>query len=356
MKRLAQLATLAAIFLVSFSAMAAEGDWYLAPSLAYTDDDGDRKIDDSLAGMQLQVGREMGRRFSLEGLLGYHDIDGFPGQKHLEVGINAVGNFLPDSRFSPYVIGGLGFLRADVGEPDFGGLPPAGTTESSATATAGLGLRVKFGDSPWSMRAEWRLRRTLDSDDTLTDQVGTIGVQYSFGGGAERSAPASIVPVEPVPDAETVQEAEPVADVSLDTDGDGITDDRDQCPDTVAGAGVDAKGCEVIRLKNVYFDTESSKLSAAAQRKLDAAAEILARHAHVKVDIAGHADSRGPKDYNMALSERRAAAVRDYLQQKGIDPARMTVRGYGESRPVASNDTVQGQAENRRVELHAMGD
>ena len=57
----------------------------------------------------------------------------------------------------------------------------------------------------------------------------------------------------------------------------------------------------------------------------------------------------------MGLSERRADAVRDYLEQKGIDAARMTVRAYGEARPVASNDTAQGQAENRRVELHAMG-
>lgn len=355
MKRLSKLATLAVIFLVPYTAIAAAGDWYVAPSITYTDDDGDRKIDDSLGGLQLQVGREMGQRFSLEGLLGYHDIDGFPGQKHLEVGVNAVGKFMPDSLFSPYVIGGLGFLRADVGEPDFGGLPPAGTTESSATATAGLGLQVKFGDSPWSLRAEWRLRRTLDSDDTLTDQVGSIGVQYSFGGGAERSAPASIVPAEPAREAETPRDAESVPDVIPDTDGDGILDDRDECPGTKAGADVDATGCEKIRLENVYFDTESSRLSAAAQRKLDVAAEILARHADVKVDIAGHADSRGPEDYNMGLSERRAAAVRDYLQQKGIDPARMTVRGYGESQPAASNDTPQGQAENRRVELHAMG-
>ena len=353
MNRLPKLAALAVILLIPFSAIAEEGDWYVAPSISYTDDDGDRKIDDSLGGLQLQVGREMGPRLSLEGLLGYHDIDGFPGQTHLEVGINAIGNLLPDSMLSPYILGGLGYLRADVGEPDFGGLPLAGTTASNATATAGLGLQLKFGDSPWSMRAEWRLRRTLDSDDALTDQIGSIGVQYSFGGGASRAA--AVAPVEPVPDAATVPEPEPVPEVIPDSDGDGITDDRDECPDTVAGADVDVKGCEKIRLENIYFDTESAILSAAAQRKLDAAAEVLARHADVKVDIAGHADARGPEGYNMALSERRAAAVRDHLQQKGIDPARMTVSAYGESRPAASNDTAEGQAENRRVELHALG-
>lgn len=349
MIRFSKLATLTVFLLVSFPTIAEEGDWYVAPSIFYTDDDGDRLIDDSLGGLQLQIGREMSPRFWLEGLLGYHDIDGFPGQTHLEIGVNAVGKLMPDSLISPYVIGGVGFLRADVGEPDFGGLPPSGSTANTATGTAGLGLQIDFGDSPWSMRAEWRLRHAFDSDDSLTDQIGSIGVQYSFGGGEKRALPTAVAAAEPV------QDAEPVQEVPVDTDGDGVTDDRDQCPGTMAGADVDAKGCEKIRLKKVYFDTESSKLSAAAQRKLDETAETLARHPDLKVEIAGHADSRGPEDYNLALSERRAEAVRDYLQRKGIEPARMTARGYGESQPAASNDSALGQADNRRVEFHAMG-
>ena len=131
---------------------------------------------------------------------------------------------------SPFFIGGLGYLRADVGEPDFGGLPAAGSTASTATATAGLGLQVDLGDSPWSLRAEWRLRRSFDGDDSLTDQVGSIGVQYSFGGGAERAAPIAIVPTEPV------HEAEPVQEVASDTDSDGVIDDRDLCPGTPRAA------------------------------------------------------------------------------------------------------------------------
>jgi OOP family OmpA-OmpF porin len=299
--------------------------------------------------MQLQFGREMSTRFSLEGLLGYHDIDGYPDQQHLELGVNAVGNLLPHSVVSPYFIGGLGYLRADVGEPDFGGLPTAGSTSSAATATAGLGLRVDLGDSPWSLRAEWRLRRTFDSDDSLTDQIGSIGVQYSFGSGAQRAAPIAIARAEPV------EEAEPVQEVASDTDSDGVIDDRDLCPGTARGADVDANGCEKIRLKNVYFDTESAQLSEAEKRKLDEAAESLARRPDLKLEIAGHADSRGPEDYNLTLSERRAAAVVDYLEQKGIERTRLTARGYGESRPSASNDTVLGRADNRRVELLPMG-
>lgn len=351
MNKLLKLVTVAVMLLASFSAMAEKGDWYVAPSIVYSDDDGNRLIDDTFGGIQVQFGREMSRHFSLEGLLLYHDIDGFPEQTQLEFGVNAVGKFLPDSLFSPYIIGGLGYLRADVGEPDFGGLPPAGTTASNGTATAGIGVLVAFGDSPWSLRAEWRMRRTFDSDDSLTDQVAGIGVQYSFGGRAQRAAPAAVAMAAPPQEAEPLPPLAPLPD----SDGDGVTDDRDRCPGTLAGVAVDAMGCEQIRMKNVYFDTESAVLSARAQGKLDATAELLARHPELKVEIAGHADSRGPEDYNQALSERRAEAVRGYLEKQGIEASRMTASGYGETRPARSNATALGQSDNRRVELNAMG-
>ena len=176
-------------------AQAAEGDWYIAPSAVYFDDDPDRKIDDSFAGLQVQFGKEMSRRLSLEGLLGYQDIDGFPGQEHLELGLNVIGKFLPESRFSPYVIGGLGYLRADVGTPDFGGLPPADSTANNLTATGGVGLKIQLGDSPWSLRTEARLRHAFDSDNSLTDGIVTLGIQYNFGGSSACPMTGTSAPV-----------------------------------------------------------------------------------------------------------------------------------------------------------------
>ena len=76
--RLSRLSIIAAFLAASMIAQAEEGEWYVSPSIAYTDDDPDRKIDASFSGGQVQVGREMSERLSLEGLLGYHDIDGFP--------------------------------------------------------------------------------------------------------------------------------------------------------------------------------------------------------------------------------------------------------------------------------------
>ena len=341
MTRLAQIFVLALVLTASPMALAEEGEWYIAPSAVYFDDDGERLIDDSVTGLQVQFGREMSRRLSLEGLVLYQDIDGFPGQEHLELGFNVLGKFLPDSMVSPYVIGGLGYLRADVGLPDFGGLPPAGSTASSATATGGLGLQIQFGDSPWSLRTEARLRHAFD--DSLTDGIVTLGLQYNFGGGAATAMAAG----EP-------EEAPPavIPPVPVDSDGDGVANDRDQCPGTPAGVRVDSRGCEIIKLRNVYFGFDSAVLLATAKRILDDSASMLRRHPDLKVDIVGFADSRGPESYNQKLSERRAEAVRQYLEQAGVESARMTSRGYGESHPGASDMSANGLAASRRVELN----
>lgn len=331
------------VLLAPLAVQAEQGEWYVAPSIVYTDDDGNRLIDDAVAGAQVQVGREMGKHLWLEGLLGYHDIDGFPGQEHLEFGFNVIGNFLPDSLFSPYVIGGVGYLRADVGTPDFGGSPPADSTASNATATGGLGLKIRFGDSPWSLRTEARLRHTFDSDNALTDGIVSLGLQYNFGG-----KPAAMVAAaaEPEPDS-----GPGVVAVPADSDGDGVPNDRDQCPGTPAGVKVDARGCEIVKLRNVYFGFDSAVLLATAERMLSESASILKRHPDLQVEIVGFADSRGPESYNMRLSERRADAVRNYLEKAGVDSTRLTSRGYGESHDGAADMSANGLAQSRRVEL-----
>ena len=341
--RILKLFALVPFLAASLAVQAEEGGWYVAPSIVYFDDDAERRIDDTIGGLQVQFGKEMSRRLSLEGLLGYHDIDGFPGQEHPELGFNVIGKFLPDSWISPYVIGGLGYLRADVGTPDFGGLPPAGETANNATATGGLGLQIKFGDSPWSLRTEARVRHAFDSDDSLTDGIISLGLQYNFGGKSKtRAATTSETAAAP---------AAVVAALPADSDGDGVANDRDQCPGTPAGVKVDARGCEILKLRNVYFGFDSAVLLATTRSMLDASAATLRRHPDLKVEIVGFADSRGPESYNLRLSERRAEAVRDYLKQAGVDAARLTARGYGESHPGASDLSANGLAQSRRVEL-----
>jgi len=138
----------------------------------------------------------------------------------------------------------------------------------------------------------------------------------------------------------------------LDADADGVCDDADKCPGTPAGAKVNAQGCWVI--DNVLFDFDKADIKADAIPVLDECVTVLKNNPGVKIQIQGHTDGRGTEAYNMGLSQRRAAAVKQYFVQKGVKASMLTTAGYGMSRPVASNATDEGRAKNRRVELHTV--
>jgi OOP family OmpA-OmpF porin len=140
--------------------------------------------------------------------------------------------------------------------------------------------------------------------------------------------------------------AAPVAE--LDSDGDGVPDSRDKCPNTPKGAKVDANGCWV--LKGVYFDSDKAVIK--DPKVLDEVVVILKANPKLNGEVRGYTDSTASAEYNQKLSEARAKAVRDYFIKQGIAPERIRAKGFGETNPVASNDTVEGRAQNRRVELH----
>lgn len=102
---------------------------------------------------------------------------------------------------------------------------------------------------------------------------------------------------------------------------------------------------------NITFATDQDQVIPAFYRTLDAVAIVLRKFDRTLIDVDGHTDSVGNAQYNLALSERRANAVANYLASTGIDPRRMSAIGYGMDRPVASNATDAGRAQNRRVEI-----
>ncbi len=102
---------------------------------------------------------------------------------------------------------------------------------------------------------------------------------------------------------------------------------------------------------NVTFQTNSADINAAFYPVLNSVVLVLKEFDKTVVDVAGHADSVGPDDKNMELSQRRAGSVSSYLGGQGIDPQRLVATGYGETQPVASNDTPEGRSQNRRVEI-----
>ena len=156
---------------------------------------------------------------------------------------------------------------------------------------------------------------------------------------------------------------------AVDTDGDGIFDMQDRCPDTKPGTKVDASGCEAgavatqanapitadMTLTGVTFESGSARIAPESFAVLDAVAARLKANPGVKVEIAGHTDNSGLAETNRALSQRRAEMVMTYLVSKGVPAASLTARGYGPDKPVADNASADGRAQNRRVELRLVG-
>jgi len=277
-----------------------------------------------------------------------------------------------------YGVLGLGLLQNDdFMTPDgrAGALEPHNFLMT--TYSAGLGdiypLRIgryDFGIRVEALyryghRAEAVNRRNDDLSVTndFNDVLVKVGLQLPLGIN-EPVAPVAETPVEVVP---------PVA--PADSDGDGVPDDRDQCPDTPAGTQVDDVGCplppppckapeagqkadlsgcavgDTVTLHGVNFEFDKANLTLNAKAILDDVASALQAAPEIQFEIGGHTDSKGSDSYNQKLSEQRASSVMDYLGAHGIDAARMSAVGYGETQPVADNDTEEGRELNRRVEL-----
>ena len=148
-----------------------------------------------------------------------------------------------------------------------------------------------------------------------------------------------------------------------DNDGDGVLDGDDDCPGTASGVRVDERGCPIVEeikaalvLKGVHFANDSDEITPESGAILDEVVESLRAYPEVQIQIQGHTDTRGSEAHNRDLSQRRAEAVRAYFIEGGVEAERMTAVGFGESQPVADNTTPGGRAENRRVELHRIGE
>lgn len=143
-----------------------------------------------------------------------------------------------------------------------------------------------------------------------------------------------------------------------DTDGDGIADSEDKCPTVKGLAKYD--GCmlsqeELSAIKDasahIYFKTGSAELKEESYKDLDKLVEILKKHPEVRATIEGHTDNTGNADNNMKLSKARAKSVADYLVSHGEPADHISSEGFGITKPIASNDTPEGRAKNRRVEI-----
>ena len=147
-------------------------------------------------------------------------------------------------------------------------------------------------------------------------------------------------------------EAAPVVD--RDTDGDGVFDASDKCPNEVGAQenfGCPIKKEVMFSFDNILFETGKATIKAESFAILDKAVDILKENPRHFVRIGGHTDNQGKAAANQALSENRAKACLDYLISKGIGKDRVTSLGYGDKAPVGDNKTLEGRVKNRRVEF-----
>jgi len=273
----------------------------------------------------------------------YYNIKSDNNNKKLrgEVGsLNALYHFgQPGVGLRPYISAGVG--HQSLGQD---GIRHSGR-DITTQAIVGGGVKYYVSEN-FFVRAGVDALYNLDRGDTEW-QAG-LGVGLNFGGSGGRSTMlAQAVPVDTVP-----------ANACADSDGDGVCDDMDRCPDTPFGAEVDADGCSVqmvpVKVElDVKFDFDKARVKPESQADIKNLADFMQEHPQTNTRVEGHTDSVGEDAYNQRLSERRASAVKQVLvNQYGIDPSRVGSIGYGKTRPIADNSTAEGRALNRRVEAH----
>lgn len=200
-------------------------------------------------------------------------------------------------------------------------------------------------------------RDNTDRNDNYRDQflTSTIGIVYNFNLPVDTDGDGVVDKYDHCPEERGGRETHGCPDA----DNDGVADANDQCPN-IAGVGENA-GCPAIKnkdravmqeaIKGLLFETGSAKIKAESNAVLDNVAAVLNANPAYKLTVHGHTDNTGNAEKNLELSKKRAQAAKDYLVSKGVAESRISSEGYGDAQPVGSNDTQEGRSKNRRVEF-----
>jgi len=254
-----------------------------------------------------------------------------------------ITNILPDM-VVPYLAGGAGMQTIN---PDVKGVD----SDNDFILNYGAGLKL-FLTRSFALRADVRHVLAFDGGDTYNHLLYTAGLNFEFGGKGKEAEVAG----------------------PIDSDGDGVTDDIDRCPNTPAGTVVDEWGCPkaaevvpapvvtpppappvaeqgAIIFRNIQFDLNKAVLREESYPILDEVTDYMKANPNVKMEVQGHTCNLGTPAYNLGLSDRRANAVRDYLVKNGVTAGSLTAKGYGLTQPIAPNDKEENRALNRRVEF-----
>ena len=312
------------------------------------------EVTDSVgSGVQLFFGRDISPRISVEGYLsqlGEAEVNnagtgdsgsvdystfGASGLLYL-LGGSGSESFANRSGFSIYGRLGIGRVNNSGNGVDFNRSSPWGVS-------GGLGAEYNLKNG-FGLRAEFQ---SFDSDARVVsfNIIKRFRIERQDGRLKFKGRNEDLVLVE--------ASAKSPRLAKKDSDGDGVSDYIDECNSTDKGNLVGANGCEFTGvLDGVTFSSGSSKLTQPGTDALDQVVSALNKNSDVSVSIQAHTDNRGPAKKNMALSRKRAESVVRYLVENGgIDLERISAIGYGESRPLKTNQTAEGRTANRRVEI-----
>ncbi len=377
MKRLLLLPAL----LLGTASFADNGNYEISPMIGYNLAEGNVGIkgdDHYLGGLELQYNYK-DSKISPEISVLYSpnvDYDGNVGDTSItRTLLNGVYSFDKIGKITPFAKAGLGYEFVSS-ERDTLTIH----SKDGLVLDAGAGLKVPFAPS-WAFKAEALYLAKVSSAHNNADNnlIAMVGLTYSFGA-APQEAPKEVVVVEkkevvvaPVVVAvvaEKDSDGDGVYDkldkcpntpanstvgadgcpVPMDDDHDGVLNAQDICPNTPAGETVNSDGCPATVDLQINFENNSAAILASSNERLDKYADFLKKHANYSAKIIGYTDSRGSASYNKKLSLKRAKAVVAALVQRGVNPSQLTAVGMGEANPVADNATAEGRAQNRRIE------
>ena len=330
---------------------AAEEDsgWYVSPMLSYIKSDSDRKADNDL-GLMLGLGKKLNQQWNMEVNAVIDSLDfesGSAEYKQRGLMVDGLYFFDRDTQMQTYAIVGAGIMKTDTGNND----------SNNPVVNVGVGMMQELSDNGMKLRADIRYRLDMDdeshpAEDEFGDLMLNVGLKIPFGSAYQSKK--SVMSDQSAKTTDVIASSKEDLIVT-DKDNDGIVDSKDKCPATEAQIKVDSTGCKIQQsfvLKGVNFLTGSDVLSDDSKNILNDVAATLAKNPGLKVEIAGYTDSRGNAGFNQRLSQKRAESVKTYIVSQGIDESRMIAKGYGVDSPIADNDSSQGRAINRRVELH----
>jgi len=398
---MALLATAGIAYATQSAAQIEDERYYIAPSFSYSVVDGDRMTDNGLGG-KMALGKSLTRNltFELSGFYNTYDA-AFSDQSGELTGIGLALNMFPVEERSDFFIHAALHYGQTTDAPCTvqAGFTSCKNDYDSVVFDFGAGALIQapflnFINEGTAIRPEVVYRMDSHEEDSVGrgsgdafyDAVFRIGLQIPLGSVYEE-------PKEPEKEARVVEAERPEcpaypnlpesADVGsdgcpLDDDGDDVPNFQDECPGTPAGTAVTEQGCplplsqcrppfpgedtdgrgcamgDTVVLRGVTFNFDSARITPNARVILDEVADVLLDEPGLVIEVGGHTDSQGASRYNQQLSAERADAVVDYLLDRGVAPDQLNAEGYGESQPIASNDTEDGRELNRRVELRIL--